>query len=116
MFKYEIFSNWLFIWFLFYYCGLIKASPLIFLIIGLMGVIKYLLLIKKINENIKKIIITNIYIKVIPIFLIIKFPLIEEEDLLFGFFIAYIYIIVLLYNNKNPIDVYLKLNIKNLLK
>ena len=116
MFKFNLFSYWLFIWFIFNYIGIIKASPLIFLIIGLIGVIIFLLIIRKINKFIKNIIITNIYIKVIPIFLIIKFPLIAEEDLLFGFFLAYIYIIYLLYNNKNPIDVYLKLNIKNLLK
>ena len=51
MFEYEIFSYWLFIWFLFYYCGLIKASPLFFLIIGLLGVINYVLIVRKINEN-----------------------------------------------------------------
>jgi hypothetical protein len=90
--KYEIYSNWLFVWFIFYYIGLIKASPLLFLIIGLISS-------GKINKNI---------IKVIPIFLIFKIPLFTEEDLLFGFFVSYFYIITLLYFNKNPIDIYIK--------
>ena len=110
MFKYELFSYWLFIWFIFNYIGLINASPLIFLIIALISIIITFIIKRKIN---KKIIIKNIYLKVIPIFLIFKIPLFNEEDLLFGFFLAYIYIITLLYNNKNPIDVYLKLNLKN---
>ena len=110
MFKYELFSYWLFIWFIFNYIGLINASPLIFLIIALISIIITFIIKRKIN---KKIIIKNIYLKVIPIFLIFKIPLFNEEDLLFGFFLTYIYIITLLYNNKNPIDVYLKLNLKN---
>ncbi len=108
MFKYELFSYWLFIWFIFNYIGLINASPLIFLIIALISIIITFIIKRKIN---KKIIIKNIYLKVIPIFLIFKIPLFNEEDLLIGFFLTYIYIITLLYNNKNPIDVYLKLKI-----
>ena len=41
--------------------------------------------------------------------MIFKTPIITEYDLIFGFFLAYIYIIVLLYNRKNPIDVYMKI-------
>jgi hypothetical protein len=76
------------------------------MIIGLISLIITFIIIGKVN---KKVIIINIYIKVIPIILLFKIPLFNEEDLLFGFFLSYIYIIFLLYNNKNPIDVYLKL-------
>ena len=110
MFKYELFSYWLFIWFLFNYIGLINASPLIFLIIGLIGLISNLIIIGKFNKTIKSIIISNFFLKIIPIILLFKIPLFNEEDLLFGFFLAYIYIIILLYNNKNPIHIYLNLN------
>ena len=106
MLKFDLFSSWLFIWFIFHYIGLIKFSPLIFMIIGLISLIITFIIIGKVN---KKVIIINIYIKVIPIILLFKIPLFNEEDLLFGFFLSYIYIIFLLYNNKNPIDVYLKL-------
>jgi hypothetical protein len=112
--KYEIYSNWLFVWFIFYYIGLIKASPLLFLIIGLITLIYGLISSGKINKNIIKVIKINFFIKVIPIFLIFKFPLFTEEDLLFGFFVLYFYIITLLYFNKNPIDIYIKINLKNL--
>ena len=98
MFKFDLFSYWIFIWFLFYYCGLIKASPLIFFIFAIIGII----IIRKYN-------IRNLLIKLFITILLFKIPLIAEEDLLFGFFLSYIYIIYLLYNNKNPIDIYLKL-------
>jgi hypothetical protein len=103
MFKYELFSYWLFIWFLFYYCGLIKASPLIFFIFAIIGII----ITRKYNKR-------NLLIKLIITILLLKIPIIEEEDLLFGFFISYFYIITLLYFNKNPIDVYLKINLKTI--
>lgn len=92
----------IFIWFLFYYCGLIKASPLIFFIFAIIGIIINIIIIRKYN-------IRNLLIKLFITILLFKIPLIAEEDLLFGFFLSYIYIIYLLYNNKNPIDIYLKL-------
>jgi len=102
MFKFDLFSYWIFIWFLFYYCGLIKASPLIFFIFAIIGIIINIIIIRKYN-------IINLLIKLFITILLFKIPLIAEEDLLFGFFLSYIYIIYLLYNNKNPIDIYLKL-------
>lgn len=102
MFKFDLFSYWIFIWFLFYYCGLIKASPLIFFIFAIIGIIINIIIIRKYN-------IRNLLIKLFITILLFKIPLIAEEDLLFGFFLSYIYIIYLLYNNKNPIDIYLKL-------
>lgn len=102
MFKFDLFSYWIFIWFLFYYCGLIKASPLIFFIFAIIGIIINIIIIRKYN-------IRNLLIKLFITILLFKIPLFNEEDLLFGFFLSYIYIIYLLYNNKNPIDIYLKL-------
>jgi hypothetical protein len=99
--KIYLFSYWLFIWFLFNFNGLLKASPLIFLIFAIIFIIIIYIITGK--NNIK-----NILIKLIFIILSFKIPLIAEEDLLFGFFLAYIYIIFLLYNNKNPIDIYIK--------
>jgi hypothetical protein len=99
--KIYLFSYWLFIWFLLNVNGLLKASPLIFLIFAIIFIIIIFIITGKIN-------IKNILIKLIFMILSFKIPLIAEEDLLFGFFLAYIYIIFLLYNNKNPIDIYIK--------
>ena len=99
--KIYLFSYWLFIWFLLNINGLLKASPLIFLIFAIIFIIIIYIITGK--NNIK-----NILIKLIFIILSFKIPLIAEEDLVFGFFLAYIYIIFLLYNNKNPIDIYIK--------
>ena len=99
--KIYLFSYWVFIWFLLNINGLLKASPLIFLIFAIIFIIIIYIITGK--NNIK-----NILIKLIFIILSFKIPLIAEEDLVFGFFLAYIYIIFLLYNNKNPIDIYIK--------
>jgi len=99
--KIYLFSYWLFIWFLFNFNGLLKASPLIFIIFAIIFIIIIFIITGKIN-------IKNILIKLIFIILSFKNPLIAEEDLVFGFFLAYIYIIFLLYNNKNPIDIYIE--------
>jgi hypothetical protein len=99
--KIYLFSYWLFIWYLLNVNGLLKASPLIFIIFAIIFIIIIFIITGKIN-------IKNILIKLIFIILSFKIPLITEEDLLFGFFLAYIYIIFLLYNNKNPIDIYIK--------
>jgi hypothetical protein len=107
IFNYDLLSYWLFIWFLLYYFKLINASPLIFFIVALIGLIFFqLFIVKKIKY---KYMFKNIFIKLIPCILIFKFPIIEEIDLIFGFILIYIYIIVLLINNKNPIDIYLKI-------
>jgi len=109
-YTYELFSNWLIIWFLLYYFKIINASPLIFLILALIGVIYIqIFYIKKI---IFKNIIINVIIKLIPSILIFKVPIIEEIDLLLGFILIYIYVVILLINNKNPIDIYLKFMLK----
>ena len=89
MFKFDLFSYWIFIWFLLNYIGLIKASPLIFFIFAIIGIIINIIIIRKYN-------IRNLLIKLFITILLFKIPLFNEEDLLFGFFLAYIYIIVLL--------------------
>ena len=74
----EIFSYWIFIWFILYYIGLIKYNPLFLLIIGYIFTLFELIfmIINKISKyNLIKFIIINIIIKFIPILLIIKFPL-----------------------------------------
>jgi len=102
IYTYEVFSHWLYIWFLIHYYGYIDVSPLIFIIIGILGsIISY----NKFNFRY----MMNIIIKTIQIVLIFKLPLFSEGDLLFGIILSYIYIVVLLYNNKNPIDIYLKI-------
>jgi hypothetical protein len=102
MYTYEVFSNWLFVWSLFNYLKIIESSPLIFIMIGLFFYIIKCLITKKIK-------IYNFLFKFISVIMIFKTPIITEYDLIFGFFLAYIYIIVLLYSRKNPIDVYMKI-------
>ena len=114
MLTYELYSYWLFIWSILHYSGIIKPSPLIFLIIAIIIVhlvLLYFVIRNKLsNYTIIKKIISNTYMKFIPIYLIFKKPLINEIDLQFGFIITYLYIIILLINKKNPIKIYLDLD------
>jgi hypothetical protein len=112
--KYELFSNWLFIWFIFYYYGFISASPLIFYIIAFSIIIINGISVMKIRfeKKVLKYILYNFLAKIVPIFIMFKFPLFNEDDLLFGFILLYIYVITLLYFNKNPIEIYLNVRKK----
>jgi len=114
MLTYEVYSNWLFIWFIFHYLGYISASPLIFFIIALNIVIINGLTIINFNIHINTLgrILYNLTIKIVPILMIFKLPIFNEEDLLFGFILLYTYVITLLYLNKNPIDIYLNVRKK----
>ncbi len=102
----EIFSYWIFIWFILYYFNIIKYNPLFILIIAYF--ITLLELIYLFNNNINKynfikFFIINVIIKLIPIILIFKYPIIiNNEDLLCGFYILCLYIFVMSYLNKNP--------------
>jgi len=115
MLTYEIFSYWIYIWFLLYYNRILNVSPLIFLMIGLLAVsINFFVRFKQRNRyRTIKVIIINLIIKIIPILLIFKTPIFNENDLIFGFMISYIYVITLLYFNKNPIYIYLRLGKNN---
>jgi len=109
----EIFSYWIFIWFILYYFNIVKYNPLFILIIAYF--ITLLELIYLFNNNINKynfikFFIINVIIKFIPIILIFKYPIIiNNEDLLCGFYILCLYIFVMSYLNKNPYIYYKKM-------
>jgi hypothetical protein len=114
MFKYHLFSHWIYIWFILCYIGLIDVSPIIFFIFALLFLIISIIITIIYHKKLNKRYISNFIIKLIPTILLFKTPLIVENDLIFGFFLLYIYIIVLLMNNNNPIDIYLKIYYKHI--
>jgi len=100
-----IFSYWIFIWFLLYYFRIIKDyNPIFAIILGiifnclqLIGLLFY--------KNYKKafyFIIANIFLKIIPFYLI-KNKTIKQKDILFTIFLLIIFIIYSLLFNKNQI-------------
>lgn len=124
---FEIFSYWIFIWFLLYYFGIIKYNPVLILIIGyIITFFEFIyLIIKKISYyNGIKFFIINVIIKLIPIILIFrmnKYKLeINIRDIYVSIYLIFTYIIIMIIFNKNPLDyykrmitTYLEINNKN---
>ena len=104
-----IFSYWIFTWFLLYYFKLTNYNPffaitlgLIFNTLQLLGYLYY--------KNYKKsllFIIANIFLKIIPFYLI-KNKTIKQKDILFTIFLLIIFIIYSYTNRKNQIKSFLK--------
>jgi hypothetical protein len=118
----EIFSYWIFIWFILYYIGIIRYSPLLLLIIGYIFTLFefiYLIINKISNYNLIKFFIINVIIKFIPILLIlikINFQInIKLEDVYISFILALIYIFVMSMTNKNPY-IYYKMMLNTYIK
>ena len=104
----EIFSYWIFIWFILYYFKLTKYNPLLLLIIGYvitLGELIYLISQKTSKYNIIKFAILNILIKLIPIFLIINTKIVFK-DLIISLYIISLYIITMMIMKINPYKFY----------
>ena len=106
----EIFSYWIFIWFILYYIGLIKYNPIFILIIAyILTLFEIIYLIKNniSKYNLIKFFIINVLIKLLPILLIIKFPLrFKLDDIYISIYLILIYLILMSIINKNPYDYY----------
>jgi hypothetical protein len=111
---YEIFSYWIFIWFVLYFFNIIpqKYNPLFILIFGYvltLGELIYMLFHKISYYNFMKFLIINVIIKFIPILLILIFkkPIqINKEDIYISLYLILIYIFVMSLMNKNPYNYY----------
>ena len=106
----EIFSYWIFIWFILYYLGLTKYNPLFLLLVGYIFTLFefiYLIINKTSKYNFIKFFIINILIKFIPILLIIKFPLrFNLDDIYVSIYLIITYLIIMSIMNKNPYEYY----------
>jgi hypothetical protein len=110
---YEIFSNWIFIWFLLYYIGIIRYNPLFILTVGYiltLGELIYMIFRGISKYNFIKFFIINVIIKFIPILLIlikINFTIyINIQDIYVSFILVLIYIFIMSIVNKNPYTYY----------
>jgi len=108
---FEIFSYWIFVWFLLYYFKLTKYNPLIILIIGYIitfGEWLYLIFMGANNYNIIKFIIINVIIKIIPILLIYNSKT-TYKDLIIGLYIFLAYLLTMAIMKINPYKIYKKM-------
>ena len=105
---FEIFSYWIFVWFILYYFKLTKYNPLLILIIGYIitfGELLYLIFMGAKKYNIIKFNIINIIIKLIPILLIYNTKT-TYKDLIIGLYMFLIYLITMTIIKIDPYEFY----------
>ena len=105
---YEIFSYWIYIWFILYYFNLTIYNPLILLIIAC--IFTYIELLILIFQNISlyngiKFFIVNTLIKIIPILLIINNKT-SIEDIYISIYLIIIYLLTMHIFNISAYDYY----------
>jgi len=112
---FDIYSNWVFVWFLLFILKIIKYNPFLLLVTAYIITvceITYLLYNKISYNNLKKFIIINVILKLIPIIILIliKKNNYNTNDIIFTIILTTIYYIYLLINNKNLEIVYKKIS------
>ena len=104
----QLFSTWVFIWFLFYYFKLIPYSPkfwLFFITVYATVSILYMVHLYLLPTYIFMITVLAIISKILPIYLIKNDKMIIK-DILFGFLLGIIYLVWLYYTNEDVFAIY----------
>lgn len=101
-----IFSNWIFVWFILYYIGLIEYSPLFILVLALLENIYTigLMVVNKVRSlAIMYFAIVVLFAKFIPLYLI-RNEKIKMNDIIFTLLLFNTYLVWLLVNGKDFIQ------------
>ena len=111
----EIFSNWIFVWFILFELNIIKYNPFIVILLGTILVLLsnvYLIYIQTSLYNIIKLFIINFIFKFIPLFIMIYYKqnTISYHDILFTIILCNMYLIVLYMLNTNVYAIYFRLS------
>jgi hypothetical protein len=104
----EIFSYWIFLWFVLYYFKLTKYNPLLILIVGYiitLGELLYLITMGANKYNIIKFITINSILKIIPILLIYNTKT-TYKDLMIGLYIFLLYLLIMAVMQIDPYKFY----------
>ncbi len=105
---FELFSTWIFIWFVLYYLKLVSYSPkfwIIFITIYALLSIGYMMHIQLNTDYIFIIIVSTLLSKLIP-FYVIKNDSMIIKDILLGFLLGIIYLFWLYYLNEDVFTIY----------
>ena len=105
----ELFSVWVFLWFVLYYLKLIQYSPKFWLIIITVYAalsIVYMIYIQLKPMYILAVILLMVISKIIPLYIIFN-DLIKINDIVFGFILGVVYLLWLTYKNVNVFTIYL---------
>jgi hypothetical protein len=104
----QLFSTWIFIWFVLYYFKLIPYSPkfwLFFITVYAIASIIYMIYLQLIPSYIFIIMLVAIISKIFPIYLIKNDKMIIK-DIVFGFLLGIIYLLWLYYTNEDIFTIY----------
>ena len=101
----ELFSTWIFGWYILYIIGMIQYSPKYWFIIALVTVVILAFTIKIKTAVIVVGIFGIIFLKGIPLYTI-RHDSCKLCDILFGLMLLIIYLIWLQYKNVDPLDIY----------
>ena len=93
-----VFSYWLFMWYLMYELVLVPFNPLPFILVS--GVVNLFQLLSGNVKNIGLFIIINIFIKVIPIYSLLKVP-VRTNDIKAGFVYLFVYLLWMYMNKED---------------
>ena len=104
----ELFSTWVFVWFLLYYFKLIQYSPKFWLILitiyAALSII-YMIYIQLKPKYILTVTLLMVTSKILPLCIIFN-DMIKINDILFGFGLGIVYLLWLTYRNKNVFTIY----------
>lgn len=104
----QLFSTWVFIWFVLYYFKLVPYSPkfwLFFITVYATASIFYMIHLKLIPSYIFIGVLLAIISKILPIYLVKNDKMIIK-DILFGFLLGIIYLLWIYYTNEDVFTIY----------
>jgi hypothetical protein len=101
-----IFSYWIFVWFILYFTSVVTISPKIWIWLALFeNIISIFFMLKSKFYYILRFIVINLFIKVIPLYLVWNEP-IRKSDIVYSGFVFVIYNVWLFINGKTVYTIY----------
>lgn len=104
----QLFSVWIFVWFLLYYFKFIQYSPKFWLILitfyAALSIV-YMIYIQLKPNYILTVTLLMVTSKILPLYIIFN-DMIKINDILFGFGLGIVYLLWLTYRNKNVFTIY----------
>ena len=98
--------NWIFVWFILYFTSVVTISPKIWIWLALFeNIISIFFMLKSKFYYILRFIVINLFIKVIPLYLVWNEP-IRKSDIVYSGFVFVIYNVWLFINGKTVYTIY----------
>lgn len=106
------FSYWIFLWYVLYIVGVLHASPKLILLFGLGVDLVFLALLLFARTGLQGLAFlsgTIVGSKLLPLATIYSEPIRWKRDLIIGFLVFAAYILYTLFQNRNPVQIYMQM-------